>query len=151
MISVKSRASILRWTARSPSLIVIGFLLLFLFGEGVPPVTVLHICFPFSVMLGLILAWFLKRIGAAVTIVSIAALLIIDSKNYNSRFTELSVPRLKKALNCGVIHNSHITFPIFSTILLQHDILSRKLEHIREHRFSGSSNAHTSSWKIIIS
>jgi hypothetical protein len=68
-------------------LIVIGFLLLFLFGEGVPPVTVLHICFPFSVMLGLILAWFLKRIGAAVTIVSIAALLIVriiirDSQNY---------------------------------------------------------------------
>ena len=49
----------------------------------------------------------------------------IDSKNYNSRFTDTTVLRLKKALNWGVVHNSHITFPIFSTILLQHDILSR--------------------------
>ena len=53
---------------------------------------------------------------------------LIDSKNYNSWFTESFVMRLKKALNWGVIHNSHITFPIFSTILLQHDILSRKIE-----------------------
>ena len=43
------------------------------FGEGLPPITVLHICFPFSVMLGLILAWFFEGIGAAITIVSIAA------------------------------------------------------------------------------
>ena len=73
MLSAKRRSSIPRWIARSLSLIVIGFLLLFLFGEGLPPVTVLHICFPYGVMLGLILAWFFEGIGAAITIVSITA------------------------------------------------------------------------------
>jgi len=73
MLSTKKCASIPRWIARSLSLIVIGFLLLFLLGEGLPPITVLHICFPFGVMLGLILAWFFEGIGAAITIVSIAA------------------------------------------------------------------------------
>jgi hypothetical protein len=73
VLFAKKRASIPRWIARSLSLIVIGFLLFFLFGEGLPPITVLHICFPFSVMLGLILAWFFEGIGATITIVSIAA------------------------------------------------------------------------------
>ena len=73
MLSAKRRASILRWVARSLSLLVIGFLFLFLFGEGLPPITVLHIFFPFSVMLGLILAWFFEGIGATITIVSVAA------------------------------------------------------------------------------
>jgi hypothetical protein len=73
MFSEKRRASVPSWIARILSLIVIGFLLLFLFGEGLPSISVLHIFFPFSVMLGLILAWFYEGIGATVTIVSIAA------------------------------------------------------------------------------
>jgi len=73
MLSAKRSASILRWIARILSLIVIGFLSLFLFGEGLPPITILHIFFPFSVMLGLILAWFFEGIGATITIVSVAA------------------------------------------------------------------------------
>jgi hypothetical protein len=71
MLSSNRKALVLRWVARSLSLIVIGFLLFFLFGEGLPPITVLSICFPFGVMLGLILAWFFEGIGAAITIVSI--------------------------------------------------------------------------------
>jgi hypothetical protein len=77
MLSAKKRLSITRWIARSLSLIIIGFLLLFLFGEGLPPITILHICFPFSVMLGLILAWFFEGIGATITIVSIAAFYLV--------------------------------------------------------------------------
>ena len=77
MLLVKRRASIPRWVARTLSLIVIGFLLLFLFGEGLPSITVLHICFPYSVILGLILAWFFEGIGATMTIVSIAAFYLI--------------------------------------------------------------------------
>jgi hypothetical protein len=46
---------------------------------------------------------------------------LTDSKNNNSRFTETSVLRHKKALNYGVKHTSQITLPI----LLQHNILSR--------------------------
>jgi hypothetical protein len=77
MVSAKRYASIPFWIARSLSVIVIGFLFLFLFGEGLSPITVLHICFPFSVMLGLILAWFFEGIGASITIVSIAAFYLI--------------------------------------------------------------------------
>ena len=84
MLSAKRRASISRWIARSLSLIVIGFLLLFLFGEGLPPITVLHICFPFSAMLGLILAWFFEGIGATITIVSIAAFYSIHYLHYRN-------------------------------------------------------------------
>jgi hypothetical protein len=73
MLTTKRSALILRWSARGLSLIIIGFLSLFLFGEGLPPITVLQICFPFGVMLGLILAWFFEGIGATITIVSIAA------------------------------------------------------------------------------
>ena len=51
----------------------------------------------------------------------------IDSKNYNSRFTDTTVLRHNKTLNCGMVHTSQITFPIFATTLPQHDILSRKL------------------------
>ena len=54
-------------------MIVVAFLLLFVFGEGMPPITILHVCFPFGVILGLVLAWFFEGIGATVTIVSIAA------------------------------------------------------------------------------
>ena len=73
MLSAKKCASISRWIAKSLSLIVIGFLLLFLFDEGLLPITVLHICFPFGVVLGLIIAWFFEGIGSILTIVSIAA------------------------------------------------------------------------------
>lgn len=73
MIFTKSCLSISRWTARIGSLLVIGFLLAFLFGEGLPPITILHLCFPLGVMMGLIVAWFLEGIGAAITIVSITA------------------------------------------------------------------------------
>ncbi len=77
MLCAKSLASIPRWIARIGSLVVVGFLLLFLFGEGLTPITVLHLCFPLGVVLGLIVAWFLEGIGATITIVSIAAFYLI--------------------------------------------------------------------------
>jgi len=86
-LSARRRASIPRWIARSLSLIVIGLLLLFLFDEGLPSITVLHLCFPFGVMLGLILAWFFEGIGATITIVSIAAFYSIHY------FSDGSLPR----------------------------------------------------------
>ena len=72
MVCAKPCASISCWIARIWSSLVIGVLLLFMFGEA-PPITVLHICFPFGVMLGLILAWFFEGIGATIIIVSIVA------------------------------------------------------------------------------
>jgi hypothetical protein len=81
MLCAKSRASNSRWIARIGSLVVVGFLLLFMFGEGLPPITVLHLCFPLGVMLGLIVAWFLEGIGATITIVSIAAFYLIHYRH----------------------------------------------------------------------
>ena len=56
-------AAILRWVARVWSVAAVGLLCAFLFGEGLPPLTVRSVLFPFGVMLGLILAWWFERIG----------------------------------------------------------------------------------------
>ena len=77
MIFTKPWFSISRWIARIGSLLVIGFLLAFLFGEGLLPITILHLCFPLGVMMGLIVAWFLEGLGATITIVSITAFYLI--------------------------------------------------------------------------
>ena len=77
MISEEKRALITRWIARGFSVIVIGFVLLFLFGEGLQSITVLHIFFPFGVMLGLILSWVLEGIGATLTISSIIVFYLV--------------------------------------------------------------------------
>jgi len=77
MLCAKSCASISRWIAKIGSLIVVGFLLILLFGEGLPPISILHLCFPLGVMLGLIVGWFFEGIGSTITIVSIAAFYLI--------------------------------------------------------------------------
>ena len=77
MLCAMSYASISRWIARIGSLIVVGFFLFLLFGEGLPPISILHLCFPLGVMLGLIVAWFFEGIGSTITIVSIAAFYLI--------------------------------------------------------------------------
>ena len=74
---IKLCLSISSWIARIGSLLVIGFLLAFLFGEGLLSITILHLCFPLGVMIGLIVAWFLDGIGATITIVSITAFYLI--------------------------------------------------------------------------
>jgi hypothetical protein len=43
-------------------------------------------------------------------------------------------------LNCGMMHTSYITFPIFATTLPQHDILSRKLDKKENAYLSGNEN-----------
>ena len=77
MLLKKRQAPIMIWIARILSVMVIGFLLFFLFGEGLESISVLHIFFPFGVMLGLILAWLFEGIGATVTIMSIVAFYIL--------------------------------------------------------------------------
>jgi len=62
---------IARWVARIWSLGSIGLLGAFLIGEGMPPITLQSIVFPFGVMAGLILAWWFKRIGGIIAIASI--------------------------------------------------------------------------------
>jgi hypothetical protein len=66
-------AVVLRWVARLLSLLVIGFLLLFIVGEGPPPLDLKHLCFPFGLMLGLAIAWRLEWVGSAIVVLSAAS------------------------------------------------------------------------------
>ena len=66
----KKLVAVLRWIARIWSIASIGLLCAFLFGEGLPPFTIKAILFPFGVMLGLVLAWWLERIGGFVATAS---------------------------------------------------------------------------------
>lgn len=61
----------LRWVARIWSIASVGLLCMFLVGEGLPPLTVMSMLFPFGVMLGLILAWWFERVGGLIAAASI--------------------------------------------------------------------------------
>ncbi len=76
---MKRTHPLLHWTARFLSLVVGGFLLLFMVGEGFNPARltprelVLSGFFPFGLLLGLALAWRWERLGGALAVLSIAA------------------------------------------------------------------------------
>ena len=73
--------NILRWVARILGLMSIGFVLLFLFGEGLmvngvgptPTEWVGLLFFPFGLMIGLLVAWRNELIGGSIAVVSVAA------------------------------------------------------------------------------
>jgi hypothetical protein len=77
MISERSIA-VLRWLARIWSIASVGLLCVFLFGEGLPPMTVKTMMFPFGVMLGLILAWWFERIGGLIAVVSALLFYVLE-------------------------------------------------------------------------
>lgn len=64
--------TVLRWTARAMSIISIGVLLLFFIGEGFNPSRVslqewaLFLCFPLTVVVGLIWAWRSEWLGGTI-------------------------------------------------------------------------------------
>lgn len=60
--------AVLRWVARIWSIASVGLLCVFLFGEGLPPLTVKAMLFPVGVMLGLIVAWWFERIGGLIAV-----------------------------------------------------------------------------------
>ena len=69
----------LRWVARIWSIASVGLLCTFLVGEGLPPLTVMAMLFPFGVMLGLVLAWWFERVGG---LVAAASILLFYSLHY---------------------------------------------------------------------
>jgi len=85
--------SVLRWTARVGSILAVGVVLLFAFGEGLHlshftgRELVLFSFFPFGVALGMALGWRWEGLGGTVTVASLAAFYLAD------RLTSSSFPR----------------------------------------------------------
>jgi hypothetical protein len=85
--------SALRWSARVLSILAVGVVLLFAFGEGLnlshftARDLVLFVFFPIGVGLGMALAWRWEGLGGGITIASLAAFYLAD------RLMSLSFPR----------------------------------------------------------
>jgi len=77
---------ILRWAARGLSLVSIGFLLLFFFGEAdfsqplqlTPQEWVLVAFFPIGVVAGMVLGWWREGAGSLVSLAALLAFYIAD-------------------------------------------------------------------------
>lgn len=75
----------LRWAARILSILSVGIVLLFAFGEGLhspsapwaPRDLALGVFFPFGVCLGMIAAWRWEALGGGITIGSLAAFYLV--------------------------------------------------------------------------
>ncbi|MGA3179920.1 MAG: hypothetical protein ABSF38_06220 [Verrucomicrobiota bacterium] len=74
----------LRWSARVLSILAVGVVLMFAFGEGLnlsrftARELVLFVFFPFGVCLGMALAWRWKGLGGGITVGSLAAFYLAD-------------------------------------------------------------------------
>ncbi|MGD1019603.1 MAG: hypothetical protein ABSA12_09815 [Verrucomicrobiia bacterium] len=83
----------LRWSARLWSILAVGIVLLFAFGEGLnpsrftPQELVLFVFFPVGVCLGMAVAWRWEGLGGGITVASLAAFYLVD------RLTSSSFPR----------------------------------------------------------
>jgi len=85
--------SVLRWSARVLSILSVGVVLLFAFGEGLnlsyftARELVLFAFFPIGVCLGMALAWRWEGLGGGITVASLAAFYLVQ------RLTSSSFPR----------------------------------------------------------
>ncbi len=75
---------IIRWVARIWSIGSIGLLCAFLVGEGMPPITLKSILFPFGVMAGLIMAWRFERMGGLLAAASIILFYAVEYLGHGS-------------------------------------------------------------------
>lgn len=78
-------ALIVRWIARIGSLIAIGFLLAFLFGEGGDPTAItpsewlLLLFFPVGVVVGMIIGWWKDGAGGLISVGSLALFYLVEA------------------------------------------------------------------------
>ena len=83
----------LRWSARVWSVLAIGIVLLFAFGEGLnlskftARELVLFVFFPLGVCLGMVVAWRWEGVGGGITMASLAAFYLVN------RLSSSSFPR----------------------------------------------------------
>ena len=75
---------ILRWSARVSSILAVGVVLLFAFGEGLNLLhftareLILFVFFPVGVCLGMVVAWRREGLGGGITVASLAAFYLVD-------------------------------------------------------------------------
>jgi hypothetical protein len=83
----------LRWTARGLSILAVGVVLLFAFGEGLnlsrftARELAVFAFFPFGVCLGMVVAWRWEGLGGGITVASVAAFYLVDYL-FSSRFPQ---------------------------------------------------------------
>jgi hypothetical protein len=93
MISPPLLLCVLRWSARALSILVLGVVIIFAFGEGLnlsrftARELVLFVFFPTGVCLGMALAWRWEGLGGAITIASLVAFYLVH------RLTSSGFPR----------------------------------------------------------
>jgi hypothetical protein len=81
---MKTIVAILKWFARILSLLSIGTLLLFIFGEGFNPGVVVTqqgimlMFFPIGIITGMIIAWWSEGLGGSITILSLVCFYLLD-------------------------------------------------------------------------
>ncbi len=69
--------TIMCWVGRVWSIASLAFVGAFLIGEGLPPLDLRHMFFPFGILLGLILAWRLEKTGGVVATLSLLLFYVI--------------------------------------------------------------------------
>jgi len=77
--------SVVKWTARLWSLASLGFLAMFMIGEGFNPVATLtsrqwawFVCFPFGMTLGLLLGWWREITGGAIAVGGLLGFYVLE-------------------------------------------------------------------------
>ena len=73
----------IRWVARSLSILSLGMMLLFIFGEGISPLELdlnefaLLLCFPLGTSAGMVIGWRREGLGGTVTVSGLALFYLI--------------------------------------------------------------------------
>jgi hypothetical protein len=93
MTKAAASLGVLRWSARILSILSVGLVLLFAFGEGMHLAhfsaleLALFVFFPFGVCLGMIAAWRFEGLGGGITVASLGAFYLVH------RLSSSSFPR----------------------------------------------------------
>jgi len=109
---------VLRWSARSLSVLSVGIILLFFIGEGFDPSKILLLVwpalllFPFAAVIGMAVAWRREGLGGGLTVAGLAAfylysLLLLGQMPRRPFFLILSAPGFLFLLYYLIRHAAH--------------------------------------------
>jgi len=116
MTKVALSLGVVRWSARILSVLSVGIVLLFAFGEGMNLLhftaleVALFVFFPLGVCLGMIVAWRWEGLGGSITVGSLAAFYLVHRLSSPSfprgfAFVALAAPGFLFLL-CGLLTRS---------------------------------------------